>query len=130
MTGSAASPARWALRVALLAQAGLAAGLVAWSGWIAGVILSAPMLITLPGLLRRRPRAAAWAGYLMIVYFAALMSEAYALRSRHFDGLLLASVTLVAFFSLLLFVRWSARERHPATLATAEPVESSRDARH
>ncbi|TAM11230.1 MAG: DUF2069 domain-containing protein [Nevskiaceae bacterium] len=104
-------PSTLAWGLALAAQAVLAAGLMAWSGWVAGAILSAPMLLTLPGLLRRRPRSAAWAGYLMVLYFAGLMAEAYALHERHTDGVLLAAAALIAFFSLILFVRWSARER-------------------
>lgn len=103
--------------LALLAQALLAAGLIAWSGWIAGAVLSAPMLLTLPGLLRRRARSAAWSGYLMILYVAGLMAEAYALHERHTEGVLLASVALVAFFSLVLFIRWGAREHRPVSPA-------------
>lgn len=104
------SPAHWALVVALLAQLSLAAGLMLWSGWIAGAVLSAPLLLTLPGLLRSRPRAAAYCGYLMILYVAMLLAEAYAQRERHVVGLTLASIAALSFIALILFVRWSARE--------------------
>lgn len=116
-------PARWALVVALLAQVSLTAGLMLWSGWIAGVLLSAPMLLTLPGLLRSRPRAAAYCAYLMILYVAMLLAEAYAQRERHVVGLVLASIAAVSFIALILFVRWSARERALQT-GTAARTES------
>lgn len=105
------SVARCAWAVALLAQAGLAAGLMAWAGWIAGVVLSLPMLLPLPGLFKARPRSAAWSCYVMIIYIAGLLSEAYAMPERHLVALILSSVALVAFLSLILFVRWTARER-------------------
>lgn len=104
------SPSRVAWLAALVLQAGLAAGLMWWAGWIAGALLSAPMLLTLPGLLRGRPRAGVWCAYLMVIYFAGLLSEAYTLPARYVPGLTLTGVALLAFFSLLLFVRWSARE--------------------
>ncbi|HEU0195959.1 MAG TPA: DUF2069 domain-containing protein [Nevskiaceae bacterium] len=105
------SPARWALRLALLLQAVVVVGLIGWGGWVAGVLWSIPMLLPLPGLLRRRLRAAAWAGYLMIAYFAGLLSEAYTQPSHYVLGAGLGSAALLAFFSLMLFVRWSGRER-------------------
>ncbi len=105
------SPARWALAVALLAQLSMAVGLMLWSGWVAGAVLSAPMLLTLSGLLRAQPRAAAFSGYLMILYVAMPLAEAYALRERHAVGLSLACVAALSFIALILFVRWSARER-------------------
>lgn len=122
-----ASPARVAWGVALLAQAALAGGLVLWAGAVAGVVLSAPLLLTLPGLLRCRPRAAALAGYLMILYVAALLAEAFAMRARHAPALALACTAVVAFLALILFVRWAARERALQT-ASAERMESSADA--
>lgn len=122
------SPAHWALGLVLAMQAGLAAGLLTWAGWVAGVVLSLPMLLPLWGLLRARPRSAAWAAYLMIFYVAGLLSEAYAMPERHEVALILSIVALVAFFSLILFVRWTARERRliqPAAGDAAGQKESS-----
>jgi len=118
------TPARVALAVALLAQLALALGLMLWSGWIAGALLALPLLLTLPGLLRAQPRAAAFSAYLMIFYVAALLSEAYALRERHVAGLTLACVAALSFIALILFVRWSARQRALQT-ASAARTESS-----
>ncbi|HEX7381789.1 MAG TPA: DUF2069 domain-containing protein [Nevskiaceae bacterium] len=119
------SPSRAAWLAALVLQAGLVAGLVWWAGWIAGALLSAPLLLTLPGLLRRRPRPAVWCAYLMVIYFAGLLSEAYTLPARYVPGLALTGVVLLAFFSLLLFVRWSARERRANSTARAGRKGSS-----
>ena len=118
------SPAYWALGLALLTQLLLAVGLMLWSGWIAGAVLAAPMLLTLSGLLRGQPRAAAFSSYLMIFYVAALLAEAYALRERHVMGLTLASDAAVSFIALILFVRWAARERALRT-GTVARTESS-----
>lgn len=117
------SPARWALIVALLAQLSLALGLMLWSGWIAGAVLSAPLLLTLPGLLRSRPRAAAYCGYLMILYVAMLLAEAYAQRERYAVGLTLAGIAALSFIALILFVRWSARDRTLQAGVQADVVE-------
>lgn len=119
------TPVRVALAVALLAQLALALGLMLWSGWIAGALLALPLLLTLPGLLRARPRAAAFSAYLMIFYVAALLSEAYALRERHVAGLTLASVAALSFIALILFVRWSARQQALQTASAARRESSA-----
>jgi len=121
MTGK---PARSALAVALVAQLALVVGLMSWCGWIAGVLLCLPLLLPLRGLLRRQPRSAVWSAYLMILYVAALLAEADALRQRHAVGVALASFALLAFVSLILFVRWSARDRALQTAIAARKATS------
>lgn len=118
------SPAVWTLVAALTAQVALACGLMVWSGWIAGALLSLPLLPTLPGLLRRRPRSAAYCAFVLVVYVALLLSEALAMPERHTMGLLLACIGVVSFVALILFVRWSARDvalrEYPETGARKE----------
>jgi uncharacterized membrane protein len=102
---------RIALVAALVSHFALIAGLIAWCGVIAGAVLSLPLLVPLPGLLRRRTYTAAWASLLLVFYVAGLLSESYAIQSRHVVGLALSTVAALEFVSLLLFVRLSARER-------------------
>lgn len=122
-------PARTALAAAFAAQLALVVGLVLWCGWIAGAVLSLPMLLPLRGLLRQTPRSAVWSAYLMIFYVAALLAEADALRERHTVGLILASIALLAFLSLILFVRWTARDRASRTATAARKAASGDAAR-
>lgn len=104
-------PSRIALATALLAEAGLIAGLIAWCGLLPGVLLSLPLLLPLPGLLRGNSYTGAWASLLVVFYVAGLLSETYGMVSRHTIGGLLTAVAAVEFVALLMFVRWAARER-------------------
>ena len=111
-------PARLA---ALALHLALMAGLVAWCGWLPGVLLSLPLLAPLPGLLRRRTYTAGWATMLLVFYVGGLLAEGVAVPGRRTIGTLLSVVAALDFVSLVLFVRLTARERQ----ALAAQTESS-----
>ena len=96
---------------ALLGNGALIAGLLAWCGWVAGLLLSLPLLLILRGLLKKDLYTAKWASLLLVFYTALLLAEAYAIRSRHWIALGLSAVAAIEFVCLNLFVRLSARER-------------------
>jgi uncharacterized membrane protein len=97
--------------VALLTDALLAMGLCAWSGWIAGLVLSLPLLLIFRGLWKRDLYTAKWGSLALVFYTALLLAEAYAIRSRHWIGLGLSAIAAIEFVSVNLYVRLNARER-------------------
>lgn len=105
---------------ALACQGGLIVGLWVWCGWLAGGILSLPLLLGLRGLWRRRRYTYQWLSLLLVLYAAGLLAESYAIHSRHRMGLLLAALAVGDFVSVSLFARWSARERLASAARTAE----------
>ncbi len=104
----------WARGAALLLHLALIIGLVAWCGWLPGLLLSLPLLAPLPGLLRHSTYTAGWATMLVVFYVAGLMAEGVAIPARHGIGTALSVVAALDFVCLVLFVRFSARERAAA----------------
>jgi len=101
----------WARAVALAAHVLLIVGLVAWCGWLPGILLSLPLLAPLPGLLRRSTYTAGWASMLLVFYVAGLLAEGVAVPGRRLIGTLLSIVAALDFVGVVLFVRLSAREQ-------------------
>lgn len=101
----------WARLVALACHVLLMLGLVAWCGWLPGILLCLPLLAPLPGLLRRRTYTAAWASMLLVFYVAGLLAEGVAVPGRRTIGTWLSVVAALDFVAVVLFVRLSARER-------------------
>lgn len=89
----------------------LAAGLMAWAGWIAGLVLSLPLFLIARGLWRKNLYTAKWGSLALVFYTSLLLAEAYAIRSRHWIGLALSAIAAIEFVALNLFVRLSAREQ-------------------
>jgi len=110
---------RMAWIAVLASHLGLMAGLIAWCGWRTGALLVLPLIFPLPGLLRQRTYTAAWASLILVFYVAGLLAETYGLHLRHSVGGLLTLLAMFEFVSLLMFVRWAARERQAATAQTA-----------
>lgn len=101
----------WARIAALVLHVLLIAGLIAWCGWLPGILLCLPLLAPLPGLLRRRTYTAAWASMLLVFYVAGLLAEGVAVPGRRSVGTWLSVVAALDFVAVVLFVRLSARER-------------------
>lgn len=101
----------WARVAALVLHLGLIAGLIAWCGWLPGVLLSLPLLAPIPGLLRKRTYTAGWATMLVVFYVGGLLAEGVAVPGRRGIGTALSVVAALDFVSLVLFVRLAARER-------------------
>jgi uncharacterized membrane protein len=108
----------WARVGALACHVLLMIGLLAWCGWLPGLLLCLPLLAPLPGLLRRRTYTAAWASMLLVFYVAGLMAEGVAVPERRMIGTLLSVVAALDFVGVVLFVRLSARERQAAAAQT------------
>lgn len=73
--------------------------------WIA---LSLPLVILIPGLVRRNWKTFTWAGFVSMLYFAQAVVALFSPRIRALDMLqVLFSIAL--FIGALLFVRWRAR---------------------
>ncbi|MDB5987210.1 MAG: hypothetical protein JWR16_2263 [Nevskia sp.] len=117
---------RIALVAALITQVVLIAALMRWSGVVAGMLLSLPLLATLPGLIRARTYTAGWASMLLVFYVAALLAEGVAMPQRKSFAQGLSVVAMLDFVSLVLFVRLAARER----AALASRTGPSADAAH
>jgi uncharacterized membrane protein len=100
--------ARWA---ALLTDVLLIAGLCAWCGWFAGLVLSLPLLAILQGLWKKNLYRAKWGSLVLVFYTSLLLAEAYAIRSRHWVAIGLSSIAAIEFVALNLYVRFNARER-------------------
>jgi uncharacterized membrane protein len=106
----------YAIHAALILQLALIAGLGVWCGPLPGLLLALPLVAPLPGLWRRRTYTAGWAGMVLAFYVAGLMAEGVAQPERRLIGGILSAVAALDFAALLLFVRLTARERHPVKL--------------
>jgi uncharacterized membrane protein len=101
----------WARLVALLSHALLIVGLIAWCGWLPGILLSLPLLTPVPGLLRRSTYTAGWASMLLVFYVAGLLAEGVAVPERRGIGSLLSVFAALDFVGVAMFVRLTAREQ-------------------
>ena len=111
-------PSRYALAAVLGAHALLVFALLRWCGWLPGLFLSLPLLVTLPGLLRARTYTAGWASMLLVFYVAGLLAEGVAIPARRVAGFALSALAAFDFLSLIAFVRLAARERAIAAART------------
>ena len=108
----------WARIAALLLHLGLIVGLIAWCGWLPGLLLSLPLLTPLPGLLRKKTYTAGWATMMVVFYVGGLLAEGVAIPGRRNIGTALSIVAALDFVSLVLFVRFAARERQALAAQT------------
>ena len=96
-------------RAVLVLHGLLMLGLLAWTRDVIGLLLVLPLAAAIPGLARGRRYTGGWMTLLLVIYMAGLIAEAGAMPSRRLVGLGLATVAVLEFVSLVLFVRWSAR---------------------
>ncbi len=76
--------------------------------WIICLLLSAPLLVVLPGVVRGAVAAHIWASFVSMFYFIVAVTNLFLPRRSLFDGLeLLLSMTL--FVAAMLFARWRSR---------------------
>src|SRR5437899_575394 len=103
---SAVKPLSFYARVTALAtHLLLIAGLILWSGNALGLLVAAPLLAPLWGLIKGREYTYAWASLMITFYCAALLAEGFARPQHHLHGYLLASVAALEFAGLTLYVR-------------------------
>lgn len=108
---------QWAWALALAGHFVLANGLWLWAGLLPGLLLVLPLALAVPGLVRRSTYTAGWMTLLLVLYIAALLSEAFSMPGRRTVALALSCTAMFEFIALVLFVRFTARERPPASVA-------------
>ena len=95
--------------------------LVAWREASAlGWVISALLLLPLPGLIRQNTRTAAWASMLVMFYVAGYLGAGYADASARWSAFAMAALAGVEYLSLLMFVRWRAVETRRLAAASSE----------
>lgn len=112
------TPPVLAWRAASLAHLALilAVALREWS--VLGVLLAAMLCIPLPGILRGRSYTCAWASMLVGIYVAGYLAAGYARPAAKLEAFALATLALLDYLSLMMYVRWRGRE---ALAARTEP---------
>jgi uncharacterized membrane protein len=111
---------RAAQSAAVVLDLGLIAMLLAWCGTLPGALLSLPLALPLPGLLRGRSYTAGWASMLLVFYAGGLLAEGVAHPERRLAGTGIAAIAALEFVALLLLVRFTARERAIRNARTAD----------
>ncbi len=107
----------WAWRLAVAAHLSLILLMSLRSGLSPWLLLVAPLLLPLPGMLRRRDYTCAWASMLVVFYCAAYLAAGYAEPARKWAHFAFAAVAALDFSGLVLFVRLGARERFAESAA-------------
>jgi len=80
------------------------------------LLLSAPLLVLLPWVLRGNINAHIWTSFVSMLYFAIAVTNLFMPRRSLADGVeLLLSIAL--FSATMLYVRWSSRARRSAGVA-------------
>ena len=117
-------PSGWVCSGALALHAALILGLAIWCGWIAGIVIAAPLVVSAFGLLRERTYTAAWASLCLCFYIGGFLVEAYASPPHRVVALRMSVLAVLDFIALVLFVRWRLRERQ-ATAAQKVPSDGA-----
>lgn len=73
--------------------------------WWLGVIAALPLLLPLNGILRGSLRSMTWAGYLLLLYFAIGVMEAWSNPPQRLPALVQIGLVVVCFSSLFRFSR-------------------------
>ena len=71
-----------------------------------------PLLLPLHGLLKRRPRSAAWLCFILCFYFISGVLSVSA-QPEAIHGWLIAVTSCLLFSSSLMFIRWQSRANQP-----------------
>lgn len=109
------SPPRLMQRVALVSHFALILLIALRSPSALNVLVASILLLPLPGLLRGRSYTYAWASMLVAFYVAGYLATGYARPDTRGFAFLIASVAAIDYLSLMMFVRFRARERAAGT---------------
>ncbi|MGQ0501102.1 MAG: DUF2069 domain-containing protein [Panacagrimonas sp.] len=122
-------PSQLARRVVLVTHALLMAAVLLRNPSPVSVILLLVLCTPLPGLIRGRPYTYAWASLLIAFFVAGYLSDGFAVAGTRLSAFAIGSVAALEFVSLMMFVRWTAREKTlRATPAPAAQTAASDDA--
>ena len=92
-------------------------------------VLMLPLLLPLPGMLRGRPYAFAWSGFIALLYFIHGLTEAWAVADSRLPASIETALACLLFVSATLFARWRGREIKLARAAAAATDEHDDSAR-
>lgn len=104
-------PSIYARRVALVAHGLLMLGVVMRHPSALSLVLAAILCLPLAGMVRGRSYTFAWASMLVAFFVAGYLAAGYARPDTRVSAFLLASIAAVDYVSLMMFVRFTARER-------------------
>lgn len=88
------------------------------------VLLALVLCLPLPGLLRARSYTYAWASMLVAFFVAGYLADGYARPDTRWSAFALGAVAAVDYVALMMFVRFTARER----AAAADPASAEQKA--
>jgi len=118
-------PSVLAQRIVLASHALLMLGVVLRHPSALSVVIAALLLLPLPGLIRGRSYTYAWASMLVAFYVAGYLADGYARPETRLSAFALAAVAAVDYVGLMMFVRFTARERAVAAAqASAAQTEA------
>lgn len=97
---------------------GLLMAVLLWRGLPDGPWwLALPLLLPVAGIVRGRDYTYAWASMLLAFYAAGYLSDGYARPEHRRAAFGIASVAAIEFVSLVMYVRFRARERQGQAVA-------------
>jgi uncharacterized membrane protein len=114
-------PSRIANGLTLVSLAALLASMAVWwfpsthSGTVIALLLIAPLLLPLPGLLRGKPYTHAWTSLLALFYVLLSMTEVLANPQERIAAGAVLLASLLLFSGCVLYVRFRAREQNPGS---------------
>lgn len=95
------------------------------------LLLAALLMFPVPGMLRGQSYTFAWASMLVAFYVAGYLAAGYARPDSRLIAFAIAAVAAVDYLSLMMFVRFRARERAAGSApAPAARTAGSDDAAH
>ena len=109
----------WMQRLALLSQLALMVSMGLVSKPVIALLLIAPLLLPLPGLIKGRDYTHAWSTMLLTFYVGGWLAAGYYNPAQKWVSFGIAALAAVDFAALNLFVKFRARER------SAQKVESA-----
>ena len=75
--------------------------------WWLGVIAALPLLLPLNGILRGSLRSMTWGGYLLLLYFAIGVMEAWSNPAQRFPAVVQIGLVIICFNAVFRFSRQS-----------------------
>ena len=75
--------------------------------WWLGILAALPLLLPLKGILRGSLRSMTWAGYLLMLYFAIGVMEAWSNPAQRLPALLQTGLVVICFYAVFRFSRQS-----------------------
>lgn len=73
--------------------------------WWLGIVAALPLLLPLKGILRGSLRSLTWGGYLLMLYFAIGVMEAWSNPAQRLPALLQTGLVVICFYGVFRFSR-------------------------